>query len=89
MTGNRHNIQALNDGGDFPAPFDASAGDLGRVIEKLATLAPELTAPVVTEELRLAQYRRVSAFGAWLAEAAEDLEKALTTELNRRNGASR
>lgn len=86
MTGNRHNIQALNDGADFPAPFDASAGDLGRVVEKLAALAPELTAPVVTEELRLAQYRRTAEFGRWIVEAADDLAKALEAHLDRQRG---
>lgn len=83
----RHNIAALNDGAGFPAPFDASATDLGRVIERLSGLAPELTAPVVTEELRLAQYLRTAEFGRWITEAAEDLAKALERELNQGNGA--
>jgi hypothetical protein len=86
MTDDRHNIAALNDGADFPPPFDATATDLGRVIKALANIRHDLIAPVVTEELRLAQYRRAAEFGRWIVDAADDLAAALQTELDRRNG---
>lgn len=85
----RHNVEALNDGGDFPASCDASSTDLGRVIDRMASLAEELKAPVVTEELRLSQYRRAAVFGAWLTETADSLEESLAAELRRRNGGAR
>ncbi|MEU2571767.1 MULTISPECIES: hypothetical protein [Streptomyces] len=73
----RHNIAALPDGGQLPDSSAASAGDLGRVIGVLASLAPELAAPVVVEELRLAQYERAAELARWVAEAADDLARAL------------
>lgn len=88
MSDDRHNIaKAINDGADFPAsPVDSTAGDLGQVIGALAALAPELNAPVVTEDLRLAQYRRAAELGRWIVAAADDLGQALATYLNQRDG---
>jgi len=82
----RHNID-MNDGAGFPAyPAHASAGQLGQVIGALAALAPELNAPVVVEELRLAQYRRAVKLAEWVVAAGDDLAQALQAEMDRRAG---
>lgn len=78
----RHNINRLRDGADFPAPTDATAGDLGRVVEQLAELAPELLASVVVEQLRVEQYRRTAEYARWIATAAEDLAASLESWMN-------
>ena len=73
-----HNIESAPDWDGIPAPTDATAADLGRVVERLGALAMELSAPVVTEELRLIQYRRAAEYARWITAAGDDLANALT-----------
>lgn len=82
MNDNRHNISP-EDGGTMPFAADASATDLGRVLATIGALAPELTAPLVTEELRLAQYQRARALARWTIDACDSLIEGLEGELNR------
>ncbi|MEV7156955.1 hypothetical protein AB0N77_20380 [Streptomyces misionensis] len=71
MSNNRHNIE--DPFSDFPAPCDASAVDLGHVIDRMPALARELTKPAASYELRLAQYRRTAEIGHWITAAATSL----------------
>ncbi|WP_338909694.1 hypothetical protein [Streptomyces nigra] len=56
------------------------------MIAALGALAPELTAPVVTEELRLRQYERAANLAQWIATAAEDLADGLRGHMQRSGG---
>lgn len=87
MSDNRHNISPM-DGGDFPFADDASSTDLARVLATLGALAPELEAPLVTEELRLAQYLRARSIARWLIGATDSLIEGLEGEINRQKGQS-
>lgn len=80
---NRHNIA---DGGDMPFADDASSVDLGRVLEALGALAPELTAPLVIEDLRLAQYQRARSIAQWVTDATDSLIESLEGEIKRQKG---
>ncbi|GAA3262758.1 hypothetical protein GCM10010260_84310 [Streptomyces filipinensis] len=70
------------DGQPLPDPKTVSANQLGKVLIDLSTVGRELAADLVTEELRLAQYRRVAELGEWLTKAADSLHLALDTHLN-------
>jgi hypothetical protein len=85
MSENRHNITS-RDGADMPFADDASATDLGRVLEMLGAIGPELTADVVTEELRLAQYQRARALARWVIGASSSLIEGLEGEIKSRGG---
>ncbi|MFJ8211849.1 hypothetical protein [Streptomyces sp. NPDC096033] len=73
---------SIRDGEDLPDPNTVSAGGLGRVLRDLASVADELVAPVLTEELRLVQYRRVAALGEWITTAADSLHYDLDRQVN-------
>ncbi|MGW1517558.1 hypothetical protein [Streptomyces sp. NPDC002287] len=73
---------SIRDGEDLPDPSTVSAGVLGRILRDLAGIADELTAPVLTEELRLAQYRRVANLGEWITKAADSLHYTLDRQVN-------
>ncbi|MEU3402630.1 hypothetical protein ABZ766_01525 [Streptomyces sp. NPDC006670] len=73
---------SIRDGEDLPNPSTVSAGELGRILHDLASVADELTAPVLTEELRLAQYRRVANLGEWITKAADSLHYDLDRQVN-------
>ncbi|GLW00308.1 hypothetical protein [Streptomyces lavendulae] len=73
---------SIRDGEDLPDPSTVSAGELGRILHDLAGLADELAAPVLTEELRLAQYRRVVNLGEWITKAADSLHYDLDRQVN-------
>ncbi|MFJ6798862.1 hypothetical protein [Streptomyces sp. NPDC091268] len=48
----------------------------------MAGLANELAAPLVSEELRLAQYRRVANVAEWITKAADSLHYCLDRQTN-------
>ncbi|MEV6679576.1 hypothetical protein AB0N09_22365 [Streptomyces erythrochromogenes] len=73
---------SICDGESLPDPSTVSASELGRVLRGLAGLADELTAPLVSEEFRLAQYRRVAVVGEWVTKAADSLHYALDRQAN-------
>jgi hypothetical protein len=63
----------FNDGTDLPDPKRVHTGELATVLRSLASIADELDASLVTDNLRLAQYRRVAEIGEWLTTAADSL----------------
>lgn len=73
---------SIRDGEDLPDSSTVSAGELGRILRYLASVADELTAPVLTEELRLAQYRRVANLGEWITTTADSLHYDLDRQVN-------
>ncbi|MFF4644697.1 hypothetical protein [Streptomyces sp. NPDC001389] len=73
---------SIRDGENLPNLSTVSARGLGRVLRDLAGIADELAAPVVTEELRLAQYRRVANLGEWITKAADSLHYDLDRHLH-------
>ncbi|MFF4642209.1 hypothetical protein [Streptomyces sp. NPDC001389] len=73
---------SIRDGEDLPNPSTVSAGELGRILRALAGIADELIAPVLTEELRLAQYRRVANLSEWITKAADSLHYDLDRQVN-------
>ncbi|MGW6707007.1 hypothetical protein ACWGDE_19245 [Streptomyces sp. NPDC054956] len=73
---------SIRDGEDLPDPSTVSADALGRILLDLSGIADELAAPVLTEELRLAQYRRIAFLGEWITKAADSLHYDLDRHLN-------
>ncbi|MFE9220916.1 hypothetical protein ACFYN3_31830 [Streptomyces lavendulae] len=73
---------SIRDGENLPDPKTVSATELGRILRDLAGLADELTAPVLTEELRLAQYRRTASLGEWISKAADSLHYDLDRHMH-------
>ncbi|MFF4370438.1 hypothetical protein [Streptomyces sp. NPDC001594] len=77
---------SIRDGEDLPDPTTVSAGELGRILRDLAGIADELIVPVLTEELRLAQYRRVANLGEWITKTADSLHYDLDRQVNPDDG---
>ncbi|MFG2982971.1 hypothetical protein ACGFYQ_17215 [Streptomyces sp. NPDC048258] len=73
---------SMSDGESLPDPSTVSASELGRILRSLAGLADELAAPLVVEEFRLAQYRRVAAVAEWVTKAADSLHYCLDRQTN-------
>ncbi|MFE1556811.1 hypothetical protein ACFW6V_17745 [Streptomyces sp. NPDC058734] len=73
---------SIRDGENLPDVSTVSAGELGRILRDLSGLADELTAPLVTEELRLAQYRRTAYLSEWITKAADHLHYGLDRHLH-------
>lgn len=77
----------IRDGQELPDATSVSAGELAGVLRDLGQLAAELEAPIAGDarehqELRLAQYRRVSQVAEWLVVAADRLHYSLDREAN-------
>ncbi|MFE9222588.1 hypothetical protein ACFYN3_40630 [Streptomyces lavendulae] len=66
------------DGQSLPDPTQVTTPQLAAVIRSMESLAAELAAEVVTDALRLAQYRRLAELGEWLTTSANSLHASLT-----------